>query len=192
MADVPLKCRCGTVQGVAKNISPNSGTRVVCYCDDCQAFAKYLGNEAEILDDYGGTDIFQLTPAQVKITSGAEQLRSMRLSSNGLIRWYTHCCRTPIGNTISAAVPFLGMVHCFIDDKGNDETLGPVRFYLAGQFAQGSSEIQQLHKGVPMGLWVRNLPRLLLAKLQGKNKPSPFFDADGEPVSAPEIYTSTS
>jgi hypothetical protein len=35
--DLPLRCRCGRMRGVANNVSPSSGFRFVCYCKDCQA-----------------------------------------------------------------------------------------------------------------------------------------------------------
>ena len=48
---VSLKCRCGTLRGVATDVSPATGNRVVCHCDDCQAFARFLGVLTRFLDD---------------------------------------------------------------------------------------------------------------------------------------------
>ena len=95
------------------DVSPSTGTRVICYCDSCQAFARFLERE-DILDSAGGTDIVQVSPSQLRITEGASQLRSMRLTEKGLIRWYTDCCKTPVGNTIGAAFPFIGVVQPFM------------------------------------------------------------------------------
>src|SRR5262249_44063266 len=97
VADVPLRCQCGRVRGVANAVSPSAGFRFVCYCDDCQTFARFL-ERPEVLDPAGGTDIFQMAPARVKLTAGADALRCLSLS-NQVLRWYTDCCRTPIGNT---------------------------------------------------------------------------------------------
>ena len=190
MAEVSLKCSCGTVRGIASNISPKTGTKIVCYCDDCQALARYLGREADVLDDHGGTDIFQITPAQLKITDGSEQFASMRLSSKGLIRWYTDCCKTPIGNTVSAGLPFVGVIHNFMDEDGiRDKILGQVRFYVQGKFAKGTPSVQQVYPGFPFRFILRGAPKLLVAKLRGQNQPSPFFDAAGKPIAEPSIYT---
>lgn len=187
MVEVSLKCQCGNVRGIAHNISPRTVTRVVCYCDDCQTFARYLENEGNILDPYGGTDIFQLTPAQIYITQGSEHLRCIRLGPKGLIRWYTACCKTPVGNTLSESVPFVGMVHSFLDNVGDrDKALGPVRFYLHGKFATGAP-LQKIHNSVPLTLLARNIPKILLAKLLRQNQPSPFFRVTGEPISEPTI-----
>ena len=115
MATLSLKCRCGEVSGSATDVTPSSGTRVVCCCSDCQAFAVYLGAQSDTLDDFGGTEIFQLTQSQFVIDQGMDKLRSMRLTKKGLLRWYTGCCNTPIGNTITAKMPLVGVIHTFID-----------------------------------------------------------------------------
>ncbi|MEM9089357.1 MAG: DUF6151 family protein [Cyanobacteria bacterium P01_F01_bin.53] len=212
MADIPLQCGCGKVKGIAHDISPRTGTRVVCYCDDCQAFARFLDGETTVLDEYGGTDIFQIAPAQVEITAGAEYLSSMRLSPKGLIRWYSQCCKTSIGNTISGAIPFVGLVNSFIHDDCDseqerlrylNEILGPVKFYVHGKFAQKpplinnshqsiqpqSIQPQTIHDGEPLQMLIRAIPKLLLAKVRGQGQPSPFFDIAGTPVSQPIIHT---
>lgn len=192
MVDVTLKCRCGAVQGVARNVSADTGTRIVCYCDDCQAFARYLDQEDTVLDEYGGTDIFQITPAQVEITQGAELIRCMRLTEKGLFRWYTACCKTPIGNTLSAGVPFVGIIHNFMDDDGvRDQNLGPVRGHVLCKFARGTLPAARNQTGFPLRLVIRALSRLLVAKLRGQNRPSPFFNSNGIPVSAPQISKAT-
>ena len=69
--DLPLRCQCGRMRGVASHVSPSSGFRFVCYCGDCQAFARFL-DRADVLDHAGGTDIFHMPPARVKLTAGAE------------------------------------------------------------------------------------------------------------------------
>src|SRR6202011_2265415 len=62
--DLPLRCRRGRVRGVASDVSPSTGFRFVCYCKDCQAFARFL-KRADVLDPAGGTDIFQMPPGRV-------------------------------------------------------------------------------------------------------------------------------
>jgi hypothetical protein len=185
---------------MARDVSPRTGTRVVCYCDDCQTFARYLEKETATLDERGGTDIFQLAPAQIEITSGVEQLRSMRLQPKGLIRWYAGCCKTPIGNTVSGDVPVVGLIHNFIEGESDtlqerlrnrDQKLGPIRFYIHGKFAKETSATgqkgQKIHDGVPPRMLMRVISKLLLAKLRGQGQPSPFFDDRGVPVSMPKI-----
>src|SRR5262245_33105196 len=95
--DLPLRCRCGATRGVASHVSPSTGFRFVCYCEDCQAFARFLGR-TDVLDAAGGTDIFQMPPAHVKLTAGTDAMRCLSLS-NKVLRWYSDCCHTPIANT---------------------------------------------------------------------------------------------
>ena len=126
--DVPLRCRCGRVRGVASDVSPSSGFRFVCYCKDCQAFARFL-ERADVLDPAGGTDIFQMPPGRVKLTAGTDALRCLRLS-NKVLRWYTDCCRTPIANTAAGPrFPVVAVIHSFMDHEADgrsrDEVLGP-------------------------------------------------------------------
>jgi Family of unknown function (DUF6151) len=64
--DVPLRCRCGRVCGIANDVAPSVGFRLICYCKDCQAFARFL-ERSDVLDAAGGTDIFQMPPGRVRI-----------------------------------------------------------------------------------------------------------------------------
>jgi hypothetical protein len=68
-----LSCRCGEVRGVVTNASPQNVNRVVCYCDDCQAFLHQLGR-ADLLNAEGGTDIVQLAPASLTFTHGQNRI----------------------------------------------------------------------------------------------------------------------
>jgi hypothetical protein len=191
MTEVSLKCSCGTVQGAANNITPASGTRIVCYCDDCQAFAAYLSQTSEIVDAYGGTDIFQITPSQIKISEGADQIRCIRLGPKGMFRWYTECCQTPIGNTLGSGAPFVGVIHNFMDDTDSrDQNLGPILGHIHVKFAKESLPDQLKSFGSLTRIIIRTLLKLLVWKLKGLNKPSPFFDAHGAPVSEPRILES--
>jgi hypothetical protein len=110
----PLQCRCGTVKGYVSD--PQTVNRAVCYCRDCQAFAHFLGRAADILDAQGGTDVIQTLSARVIFSEGREVLACMRLSRNGLMRWYTTCCNTPIGNTLpNFRFSFVGLIHSCLE-----------------------------------------------------------------------------
>ncbi len=192
MTEIDLQCLCGSVQGVACNITPNFGTRVVCYCDDCQAFARYLDREDAVLDEYGGTDLFQMPISHLKITHGAENIRCMRLSPKGMFRWYTACCKTPIGNTLTAGVPFIGLIHNFIKDPGiREQHFGPVLGYVHTKFVKKALPSGLNQSTFPLRIMLRWLSKVILWKLKGLNKPSVFFDSNGKPVSMPHILNST-
>lgn len=181
--NIKLRCSCGAVRGEAVKITPNNGTHIVCCCDDCQAFANHLGQGPAVLDQFGGTDIFQTSQSQVKIKKGQENLRCLRLSSTGLYRWYTGCCNTPVGNTLNGKFPFIGLIHSFIHIKGNRESmLGPVRAYVQTQHALGTPSYPRAAKAFPVGITLRIVRKMAHWKLKGMHQPSVFFDADGKPA----------
>ena len=112
MTQVPLRCRCGRVQGMATDVSPKTGNHIVCYCDDCQAYAHHLGR-TDLLDPQGGSDIVQVAPASLSFDLGADRIVGLRLSPKGLYRWYASCCNTPLGNTLGPGLPFVGILAWF-------------------------------------------------------------------------------
>lgn len=194
--DLQIRCTCGAVQGVARDVSRREANRVVCYCDDCQAFAHFLGRAGEILDAHGGTEVVQMSPARLEIDAGTEQLRCMRLTPKGTCRWYTACCRTPIGNTLAThQVPFVGLVSsCVQAGAGRDAldlALGPIHGRVWGRFAKGDTRgLTKLHARVPLLMLLRVGRLLLTWRLRGDHRQSPFFEPDtGEPVSAPHVLT---
>lgn len=179
--DVELACRCGNIRGVLSDASPRSVNRVVCYCDDCQAFLHHLGR-AELLDPNGGTDIVQAAPASVSFDRGAEHVTGVRLGPKGMYRWYASCCRTPLGNTMSPALPFIGIgPELFqLDAASRDEVFGRA-VPTQGQFAIGAPPPGSTRVTLP---FIARTVRLLLGfKLRGRTWPHPFFDrTTGAPI----------
>src|SRR5215831_14153529 len=176
--DLPLRCRCGRVRGVASDVSPPSGFRFVCYCRDCQAFARFLGRP-DVLDGAGGTDIFHMPAGRVTFSAGKEAVRCLHFSSR-VFRWYTACCRTPIANTAGPRFPVVGVIHAFMDHaadgRSRDEALGAPLCRLFENSATGP-----LPPNAPpprsFGLVARRLPTLLGWWVRGLGRPNPFFDA---------------
>lgn len=193
--DLPIRCSCGTLRGVARGVSSDRVNRVVCYCDDCQSFAHFLGRAKEILDPHGGTDIFQISPARVEFGEGSEHLACMRLTPKGLLRWYADCCRTPVGNTLpTCQVPFVGMIHSCIDQTADehslDTSLGPVRARVNARFAIGDRTELAAYDRAPLSLYLRFAAMFLMARLRGEHKKSPFFDPQtGKPSATPHILS---
>jgi Family of unknown function (DUF6151) len=187
---LPLGCRCGHVRGVAGGVAPNAGFRFICYCGDCQAFARFL-ERPDVLDMSGGTDIFHLPAGRVKLTEGSEAVRCLQFSSR-VFRWYTDCCRTPIANTAGPRFPVIGLIHSLMSlDSGRsrDAMLGaPLCRIFEG------SAVGPLPPNAPpprsLGLVVRRVPTLLGWWLRGLGRPNPFFDEDTKaPLSAPRTFT---
>ncbi len=188
--DVPISCSCGSLRGVARSVSRRSGNRLVCYCDDCQSFAEFLGRADEILDTHGGTDIFQMSPARLEITEGGNRLACVRLTPKGLFRWYADCCKTPIGNTLpTRQVPVIGLIHSCMNTEGRsrDETLGPVRAGVNGRYATGDRTEINAHDRAPLSVLFRMSRKLLGWRLRGDHNRSPFFDNTGAPTVVPRV-----
>jgi Family of unknown function (DUF6151) len=192
--DLPLRCRCGCMRGVASNVSPSAGLRFVCYCKDCQTFARFL-ERTDVLDTAGGTDIFQMPPARMKLNAGTDAMRCLRLS-NKILRWYTECCRTPIANTAAQPnFPVIGVVHTFMDHEAEghdrDGVLGPPLCRI-----HESSAVGPLPPNAPappsLGVFARRASSMLGWWMRGLGRPTPFFDElTNAPRTAPRVLTRT-
>jgi Family of unknown function (DUF6151) len=185
--DLALRCRCGTVRGVARDVAPSTVNHCFCYCDDCQAFAHFLGRADDVLDAHGGTEITQMSQANVRFTEGVDMVAAMRLSAKGMIRWYASCCRTPIGNTMATtALPFVGVVRAFIDAP--PAALGPIRGRGFAKSAKGGRAAVP-NDGLAEPLMVaRVLAKVLRWRLRGDHKRSALLDgATGKPVVEPRV-----
>lgn len=185
---IPFHCRCGTLQG---QIEPaDAYTRAVCYCRDCQAFARALGREQDVLDASGGSDIVAMLPAGVRFTAGREQVVCLSLSPKGLLRWHSACCNTPIGNTSrSPKLPYVGVLSsCMAGAPGAvDAAFGPPRIALNTGSARG--EVAATPVRTVLGV-MRIMWGVLRARLSGRHRDNPFFDmATSQPVAEPRVLT---
>lgn len=186
----PLRCRCGEVHGLLADAAPEKVNRVVCYCADCQAFAHHLGR-ADLLDEHGGTDIVQVAPAALSFTRGAERIRGLRLTPKGLYRWYASCCKTPVGNTVSPAIPFVGIVAQVFasSDGGPDAAFGRPIGAIHGKSAVGKAPPGSDSLNLP--LLGRSLRMVLGWKFGGRTWPHPLFErATGAPLHPVDILSS--
>ena len=147
-------------------------------CDDCQAAAAWLGR-TDILDDNGGTTVFQVAPNRV--TFEREHLGLLRLSPKGLYRWYATCCRTPMGNTLGPRIPFFGVHRAFIAECDDLPTiLGPIRARIQGRYGHGELP-PGAHARASVGFILRSMRLIGGFWLRGGARPSPVFDDRGQP-----------
>jgi hypothetical protein len=167
-----FQCGCGRVSGRVIDASPSTVNRIVCYCDDCQAFLHHLGR-ADLLDARGGSDIVQLAPATLRFERGSEQILGLRLSPKGMYRWYTSCCKTPVGNTVTPAIPFVGVLVAGFHKNTASNAFGEPVAELMGRFATPPLPESKLTE---LRLLVRMIAKLLGWKLRGRTWPHPFFD----------------
>ncbi len=185
-AQAELRCRCGEVRGIVANPSPRAVNRVVCYCDDCQAFAHRLGR-ADLLNAQGGSDIVQVAPAALTFEKGQDHIVGLRLTPKGLFRWYASCCNTPLGNTLGPALPFVGVVAQAFESgtQRADALFGKPVGAILGKFAIGDPPAGSA--GISLSLILRTLRKVLGWRLTGKTWPHPFFRR----VSSEPIYPVT-
>ncbi|WP_257386191.1 DUF6151 family protein [Tahibacter caeni] len=186
--EFPLRCRCGNVQ--ATLAEPQRAARAVCYCRDCQAFARFLGRAQLTLDRYGGTDIVATSPHRLRFTRGVEELRCMSLSEKGLLRWYAGCCNTPLANTPrDPALPYVGIVYDSLPESAaaRDAAFGPARIALNTASATGT--VAATPWATVAGM-LRILRNVVAARVSGRYRDNPFFErGSGRPVVAPLVLT---
>jgi hypothetical protein len=178
--DAEVHCRCGQVHGRVSNASPSTVNRVVCYCDDCQAFAHHLGR-ADLLDAHGGSDVIQVAPSSLTFDRGADRIVGVRLSPKGLYRFYASCCKTPLGNALNASVPFIGIVAQAFDSP--DSVAGAPIGAILGRFAVGTPPPGSTK--INVRLLARAIRMVLGWKLRGKTWPHPYFDRTTRAPSRP-------
>lgn len=192
--DLPLRCRCGHVRGLARAIAPSAVFRFVCYCQHCQAFARFL-ERPDVLDAAGGTDIVQLPAARVTLAAGVDAVRCLTFSGK-VLRWYAACCRTPIANTAAGAgFPIVAILHPFMDHQAvghsRDELLGPplCRIYRRSAIAPLPSDAPP---SPSLGVFVNRAAKIFGWWLRGLGRPNPFFDDQtNAPLAAPRVLTSS-
>ncbi|HAT29915.1 MAG TPA: hypothetical protein DCW29_03410 [Janthinobacterium sp.] len=181
---LPLRCDCGTAQGVL-TLEPKSGMHLVCYCDDCRAFIHALGRP-DILDAAGGSELFVTTPSRLSLSAGLEHLRCLRLSKKGMLRWYWACCDTPLANTRDSAGPPFVSIHRACIAIADAAMLGPPTRVQA-RFATGPTPAGA-KRGNSLATILKIVRFLLLGRLRGENMPTPFFGA-GAAVVVPRVLS---
>ena len=137
--ELALRCRCGTVRGVARDVTPSKINHCFCYCDDCQAFAHFLGRADDVLDAHGGSEIVQMSQANGELHGGRRQDRGhsahgQRVSCAGT---RAAVARRSATRWPRSALPFIGVVRVFIDAP--PATLGPIRGRGFAKSAKGGA-----------------------------------------------------
>jgi hypothetical protein len=191
--DLPVRCSCGALRGTALRIAPDRVNRVVCHCRFCVGYARHLGAADRVLDEHGGSDVFQMAPADLVLTEGLDKLACMRLTKKGGLRWYASCCDTPIATTLpKPGMPFMAVYPCCLDRSGSDEPiearLGRVRARVNHQLPREAARRLAGTRGALVLMLVRYLWMLLGWRLRGHHRPFPFFDPETrQPMRVPKL-----
>ena len=183
----PLRCRCGTLRGLV--LTSATAVRAVCYCKDCQAYARFLGTPG-VVDRHGGTEVVASVPRQVRFTAGQAALACLSLSPRGTLRWYAECCKTPIGNTPrNPKIAYVSLVHSCLeaDTRALESSFGPLR--LAVNTGSAIGEVRATRAASVMGV-LKVAKALLGARLSGAYRDNPFFlPGSGTPVREPYVLS---
>lgn len=184
----PLRCNCGALAGSVEH--EGLANHSICYCEDCQAFARFLGREADLLDARGGCEHIQALPKDVTFREGVQHLACVRLSETGLLRWYAGCCNTPIGNTpATGRLPFVGLACACLESFSPTmaASFGPVRFCMFTGGARGQPRPEPFGRA-GAALWF--IGNRLRARFTGGFRINPFFDvATDRPISPPRVLS---
>jgi len=181
-----LRCQCGAIRGYVA--LPAKTVRAICYCRDCQAFARYLGRAGDILDEHGGTDILATAPSHVRFEQGLDALACMSLSDTGILRWYASCCRTPFGNTPrDRKTHYVGLVHSCLAEQPLNASFGPARIRLNTKSARGSVSATPISTALAI---LKLIGLIIPARLTRQYDDSPFFDpVSGGPIKQPRVLS---
>lgn len=174
MEKVTWSCACGKTRALV----PTDGNRIVCYCKSCRAMVERLG-KGGTLDPSGGSALFQVDPKDVDITQGIENLRYMKITEKGPLRWYTTCCNSPMANTIgNRALAFASFQVAGIAEKAALPKVS-AKVNLKG----ATAHVEGPH-GSALPLVGTLLAKTLRSWVSGAWKSNPFFDASGKPIAA--------
>ena len=188
MTDLAIRCECGRLTGLATHVSPALVNRVVCHCRGCTAYAHVLGRPAEMLDERGGTDVFQMSPRQFTIDAGLENVACMRLSDRGALRWYARCCKTPIAHTLgSLRLPFMAIHHSCVSwpeaVDARTRIAGPIRARLNGRFSSSDALELRATTWATLSMLPHYSPLFFRWLVRGDARHSPFVDSNtGQPI----------
>ncbi|WP_293573465.1 DUF6151 family protein [Phaeobacter sp.] len=175
-----FSCNCGDLCGHLTPEAQRAGTRIECFCPDCRAAELHFQQPDPAP---GAVDLFQTTPDGIHITKGAENLRLMRLSPRGLMRWYAGCCGAPIANTLAKpGLPFVGLRS---DRFADPAALGKIK---ARAFVPQPGKAPRTYGGARMALAL--LSRMITVRMSGRWRETPFFDVEtGTPVAEAEVIS---
>jgi hypothetical protein len=148
--------------------------RAVCYCNDCQAYARFLRTPG-VVDQNGGTEVVASLPKHVHFTAGLDVLACMSLSERGLLRWYASCCNTPVGNTPrNPSLPYVSVVHSCLEASSPTIESSFGQLHTAVNTKSARNKVRSTPIASTVGLLTLT-KAVLGAHLTGAYKINPFF-----------------
>nr|WP_247718178.1 DUF6151 family protein [Qipengyuania proteolytica] len=182
---MPFACECGEVSGFVRQATPSQGDHIVCCCSDCRDLARHFRKESRILEDHGGTPLYQSRCARLEIGTGKHRLACLHMTEQATTRWYAECCGTPLFNTYkNGRIPYVTTLLGNCDPASVDARLGQPLGYLFLDEATGDTSKLP---AMPMSRLIRRFfLRMVKDILSGDRRRNPLFDASTlEPIAAP-------
>ncbi len=145
-----------------------------------------LGKGLHYLDQWGGTDVFQVAPGKIHIATGVDKIRCLKQTKKGALRWYASCCKTPLALTLqNMSVPFIAInCVCIIeltDPTKRDQYIGPIRARVNGHFpADNKPDKTDLASTLKMILHLA--PLMVMWWWNNEHKRSPWLTDEGSPL----------
>ncbi|WP_338548783.1 DUF6151 family protein [Roseovarius phycicola] len=166
-----------------------AGTRLRCYCGDCQTAARLNDPDQDTLAPVGASDIWQSTPDRMTFLQGVENLKIYKLSPRGGYRWYAMCCGTLMFSTLrNLNVPFVSIPLRQPEVEEADTVLGQVRCHAFAESARPGMGAPEKSSGM-VKILAAALSRAVLARMTGRGRKSPLRQSDGAPIAPVEVIT---
>lgn len=183
-----LQCQCGALRG---HISHTElALRGVCYCKDCRAYSYHLKTESLTHDVLGGAEFVATQSKYLSFTEGTQYLACLSLTEKGLLRWYTKCCNTPIGNTTrNWKFPYVGLISACLkaDTKSFEHTFPKIQMRVNTGSANQAQPKMLFSTVVSLAGF---MPRVIASGINGSYKQTPFFAAPaGSPIIPVDILS---
>lgn len=190
-----FSCQCRSLKGTVELSDLRNLTRLVCYCEDCQAYARHLDPSEPVLGPHGGTDLVQVSPAHFRIKRGMEKLGNLRLSESGIYRWHATCCNTPLCNTPpNPAMPFIALItnNLMCNQSTLANKVGPVRLGMCAGSQHPISADWPTARNFGFKVLTRTLLNIGRWRIAGDHTRSILIDSDtGKPVVEPYTLNDT-
>ena len=181
-------CECGAVAGEIERATPAEGDHVVCHCSDCRDLVRYLGKEARVLDDNGGTALYQSRCARMQFERGRDKLAALHMTDAPTLRWYASCCNTPLFNTYrNGRIPYLTTLLANCGPHGRKRLGEPLGHLFLDEARGDTSGLTPLSMSQLMRRFFR---RMIKDILSGDRRRSELFDSKTlEPIAVPRHLT---
>ena len=175
---VEMRCRCGEVR--RRSRTRRRGRSIAWFAIAVTARRLRITSAAPTcLTRRAAVTSSRSRPPHSPSCRDSDRIVGLRLTPKGLFRWYANCCNTPLGNTLTPKIPFVGIIAQAFDNgpQRSDDVFGPPIGAILGKHAIGVPPAGST--GLNLSLMLRAIACVLGWRLRGKAWPHPFFNTSG-------------